>query len=213
MSSSVLSSRRSSLSRLSPPSLFDHLVANASYFFTGTFLVNLDLHRSQDFNDLLLHRRPLGIFETCSQSHSQSFTASYLINKLGFSQESALKFSKHVLFKTQRNLTLKRRRLSDGEEHAPRLEPAVLSVEEFDKMFPSEDTDLVGQNYNTEPISVNVESSSAQTPLRVSPNDVEPSSAVPNNATPSSSKPPIVSSSTAESTYTFGVEAEEEVLN
>ncbi|OMP05822.1 hypothetical protein COLO4_08527 [Corchorus olitorius] len=80
-------------------------------------------------------------------------------------------------------------------------------------MFPSEDTDLVGQNYNTEPISVNVESSFAQTPLRVSPNDVEPSSAVPDNATPSSSKPPIVSSSTVESTYTFGVEDKEEVLN
>ncbi|OMO68640.1 Mitochodrial transcription termination factor-related protein [Corchorus olitorius] len=39
-------------------------------------------------------------FETCSQSHSQSFIASYLINKLGFSQESALKLSKHVLLKT-----------------------------------------------------------------------------------------------------------------
>ncbi|OMO62857.1 isocitrate dehydrogenase (NADP(+)) [Corchorus olitorius] len=138
---------------LTPPSSFDHRRSQCFLLLHRRLLrglksVNLDLHRSQGFNDLLhldllLHHRPL----------------------------------------------------------------------EFDKMFPSEDTDLVCQNYNTESISVNVESSSAQTPLRVSPNDVETSSAVPNNATPSSSKPPIVLSSTAESTYTFGVEDEEEVLN
>ncbi|OMP08769.1 Mitochodrial transcription termination factor-related protein [Corchorus olitorius] len=40
----------------------------------------------------------LRFFET--SPHCQSFTASYLINKLGFSQESALKLSKHVLLKT-----------------------------------------------------------------------------------------------------------------
>ncbi|OMO77166.1 Mitochodrial transcription termination factor-related protein [Corchorus olitorius] len=40
----------------------------------------------------------LRFFET--SAHCQSFTASYLIKKLGFSQESALKLSKHVLFKT-----------------------------------------------------------------------------------------------------------------
>ncbi|OMO95371.1 Mitochodrial transcription termination factor-related protein [Corchorus olitorius] len=42
----------------------------------------------------------LRLFETSSQSHSQSFSASYLINKLGFSQESALKLSKYLRFKT-----------------------------------------------------------------------------------------------------------------
>ncbi|OMO68137.1 Mitochodrial transcription termination factor-related protein [Corchorus olitorius] len=40
----------------------------------------------------------LRFFKTCPQF--QSFTASYLINKFGFSQESALKLSKYLLFKT-----------------------------------------------------------------------------------------------------------------
>ncbi|OMO98406.1 Mitochodrial transcription termination factor-related protein [Corchorus olitorius] len=52
------------------------------------------------YNDPSISNSLIRFFETSSQSHSQSFTASYLINKLGFSQESALKFSKHVLFKT-----------------------------------------------------------------------------------------------------------------
>ncbi|OMO74144.1 Mitochodrial transcription termination factor-related protein [Corchorus olitorius] len=42
----------------------------------------------------------LRFFETSSQSHCQSFPASYLMNKFGFSQESALKLSKYLIFKT-----------------------------------------------------------------------------------------------------------------
>ncbi|OMO95537.1 Mitochodrial transcription termination factor-related protein [Corchorus olitorius] len=54
------------------------------------------------YNDPSISRlsNSLRFFETSSQSHSQSFTSSYLINKFGFSQESALKLSKRVLLKT-----------------------------------------------------------------------------------------------------------------
>ncbi|OMO68641.1 Mitochodrial transcription termination factor-related protein [Corchorus olitorius] len=82
--------------------MFGFLLRNV---FHGRRIIRASSSYMLFYNDPSISRlsNSLRFFETSSQSHSQSFTASYLINKFGFSQESALKLSKYLLLKTPEN--------------------------------------------------------------------------------------------------------------
>ncbi|OMO95360.1 Mitochodrial transcription termination factor-related protein [Corchorus olitorius] len=82
--------------------MFGFLLRNV---FNGRRIIRASSSYMLFYNDPSICRlsNSLRFFETSSQSHSQSFATSYLINKFGFSQESALKLSKYLLFKTPEN--------------------------------------------------------------------------------------------------------------